>query len=222
MIILVNFLLLVEDVINYSKENVDKGETPHNVYKLCSCIREAFCLSYTIRKDNNLYIYYQTEYLLIKLKGDKLRYLGPDERSQALLLQKVLFNTKQYTPNEKKKWIKSTPGFFFIKFPDDNSFFSFYISIVKGKSYLTIHNNKNIKENLISINLKDEPLDLMEDNFYTIPTYSISKKNSKIIKLFLELKNIKILLLPQIKSVENKILYLNFKKDKEELLKNKK
>ena len=56
MINLVNYLLLIEDIPYFTKEDVDEGLTPLDVYKICSCIRETFCLSYSIRKQNNLYL----------------------------------------------------------------------------------------------------------------------------------------------------------------------
>lgn len=210
---MVNFLLLIKNISDYSKKEVDKGETPLDVYILCSCIREAFCLSYAIRKDNNLYFYFQKKNTLIKFKGNKLRYLGPDERSQALLLEKALIKANQNVNFRDKKLVKSTPGIFVKRFVDDVSFISFYCSIVKGKSYLIVNSDQNVKEEIKSANLNNELLEFMEDNFYIIPTYSISKDNSKIIELFKELKNIKILSLSKIKSLENKILYLNYRKD---------
>ncbi len=87
---MVNFLLLLEKIIQYNKEIIDKGLTPKKIYELCSCIRETFCLSYSIRKDNNLLLYFQKEHILVSFIGEALRYLGPDERSQALLLEKAL------------------------------------------------------------------------------------------------------------------------------------
>ena len=85
MINLANFLLIIEELINYTKEDIDKGHTPLYIYALCSCIRETFCLSYAIRKNNTLYLYFQEEKILIKFEGSNLRYLGPDDRSQSLL-----------------------------------------------------------------------------------------------------------------------------------------
>ena len=90
MINLANFLLIIEEIIDFTKKDIDIGYTPPLIYKICSCIREAFCLSYAIRKNNNLFLYFQKEKILIKFEGSRLRYLGPDERSQAILLKKVL------------------------------------------------------------------------------------------------------------------------------------
>ena len=116
---MVNFLLLFEKIINYSKKDIDKGKTPLNVYKICSCIRETFCLSYAIRKDNVLYLYFQKEHVLIKFEGQTLRFLGPDERSQAILIKKALNKIYEKFDNENNKWVKSTPGIFGKRFSNN-------------------------------------------------------------------------------------------------------
>ena len=66
---MVNFLLILEKIIEYDKKIIDKGLTPQKVYGLCSCIREVFCLSYSIRKNNILYLYFQKEHVLVKFEG---------------------------------------------------------------------------------------------------------------------------------------------------------
>ena len=87
---MVNFLIYISKITPFSKKDVDEGNTPPDIYKLCVSIREAFCISYYIRKENNLYFYIEEKHILIKFIGNELRYLGSDERSQALLLSKVL------------------------------------------------------------------------------------------------------------------------------------
>jgi hypothetical protein len=182
LIILVNFILFIENISKYSKREVDLGKTPHDVYRLCCCIRETFCLSYSIRKENNLYLYFQKEHVLIKFEGKKLRYLGPDERSQALLLVKALNN---------------------------------YKSIRKGKTFLMIDLPQHVEEKVEDFNSNNEFFGNMENDFFIIPIYSISRDNSNIIELFKEVKNIKLISLSKIKEVDNKILYINFRKDQQ-------
>jgi len=128
---LANFLLILEEIINYTKRDIDKGLTPPFIYKICSCIRETFCLSYAIRKNNSLYLYFQGEKILIKFEGSRLRYLGPDERSQALLLKKVLDKSIPFINSNGNKWIKSTPGIYFKSFLDDVSFIDYLGSSVQ-------------------------------------------------------------------------------------------
>jgi len=105
-----DFLIFLEDITKYTKSNIDKGETPLDVYVLCSIIRETFCVSYTIRKNNNLYVYVEADHLFIKIEGKSLRYLGSDERSQALLLLRALMKIENYKNYNDQEWIESTPG----------------------------------------------------------------------------------------------------------------
>jgi len=218
---LVNFLLILEKIIDYNKKIIDKGITPQKVYELCSCIREVFCLSYSIRKNNFLYLYFQKEHVLVKFEGKKLRYLGPDERSQALLLEKALNKVKEEININNGIWIKSTPGIFIRKFSDVSSFIDFYRSIALEKSFLII-NAPQIDEDNVAFNNLDEFLfEIKENDFFIIPIYVISRENSKLIELFKEVKNIKLLSLSKIKDMENIILYINFKKDQQRKNKNK-
>ncbi|MFO7794873.1 MAG: hypothetical protein ACQERB_00445 [Promethearchaeati archaeon] len=106
---MVNFLLLSKRIVNFDKNVIDQGNTPPKIYKICSCIRDTFCLSYSIRKNNNLYLYFVENHYAIKLIGSELRYLGSDERSQALLLNKAI-NLLQ--KRHEDDWIASTPGIF--------------------------------------------------------------------------------------------------------------
>ena len=209
MIKLVNFLLFAKNIITYSKSDIDRGKTPLEIYKLCSCIREAFCLSYSIRKSNTLYIYFQNEQLLIQFRGEKLRYLGPDERSQALLLKKAIDLPIQYKNLIYEDWLKSTPGIFVRGFKDSKIFYTFLNSILRGKSYLIldIESDSSIfsKENLSNLS----------DLLFIMPTYTISKDNSDVFELFQKLKNIKRKNLSKIEGIENKILYINFKIDQQ-------
>ena len=123
LIILVDFLLLIETIQGYTKHEIDRGLTPLNVYTICSCIRESFCLSYSIRKENNLLLFSYEKLHLIKFQGDKLRFLGSDERSQALLLNKALQLVNQQ--NISERWTKSTPGIFVRKFENMPKFITF-------------------------------------------------------------------------------------------------
>jgi len=210
---LVNILLLIKKITQYNKETIDKGLTPHNIYKLCSCIRETFCLSYSIRKDNNLYLYFQKEHILICFTGNELRYLGPDERSQALLLEKALNKANRIDLKTKNGREQSTPGIYALKFLDHLSFLGYINSLVIGNIYCIID-----KEEFI-----DKERDIFEDNInfeffidrnlFVIPTYDNFIEKSKILELSKELKNIKFFSLSKIKQIENKILYINYLKD---------
>ena len=218
MIRLVNFLLLFEKIINYTKNQIDKGLTPQKIYELCSCIRETFCLSYSIRKNNNLYIYFQEENLIISFIGNKLRYLGPDERSQALLLLKALNKVQGIDPKTKTDMMKSTPGIYVKKLLKDSSCIHYFESILNGNVYLIIDYIESFKKDVVVQTLNEEIDVIEETNFYIIPTYTTSTEKSDLINRFTQMKNINFLSLSKIKSIENKILYINFRKDHLETL----
>ena len=217
MINLANFLLLIEEFINYTKKAIDKGYTPPLIYKICSCIREAFCLSYAIRKNNNLYLYFQKEKILIKFEGSRLRYLGPDERSQALLLKKVLDINISTIISNGNKWIKSTPGIYSKSFLDDSSFIDYLVSAVQDPMIFIYDEVDSIDESNIPEIININSLENLRDIFYIIPTYPFSEKNN-IIKLMLLLTNIKLVTLSKIRSIHDKILYINYLIDKTQYL----
>jgi len=215
---LVNFLLIQEKIIEYSKKDIDEGNTPQKIYELCSCIREAFCLSYSIRKSNNLFIYSYEENLLLSFIGTKLRYLGPDERSQALLLLKALEKGKNVVPKVEPEMIKSTPGIFCTKFIEDSLPFNYFNNFFSGNVYLVIDDIGSINQELGSQFLDKKIERIINNDLYIIPTYTITAQKSGFIDGFREMKNINFVSLSKIKSIENKILYINFRKDHLETL----
>ncbi len=214
---MVNFIILLKELTFFTKKDVDRGFTPLDVYTLCSSIRETFCLSYNIRKNNNLFLFFQKKCILVKLKGGKLRYLGPDERSQALLLKKALVKGNEEKTTLNKDWKISTPGIYVRKFPNTSSFISFINSICDGPCFFLI-NTKQCSELLVkkfdSFELDIKDFDLSS---FLIPSYNMQNSEFDINKLSKGVKNIKFVYLSKIESIENKILYLNFQKDRREL-----
>ena len=209
---MVNFLLLLENVIEYDKKTIDRGLTPQEVYELCSCIRETFCISYSIRKDNNLYIYLRNFHNLISFIGKKLRFLGPDERSQALLLYKALKIARENQYLTEKRITESTPGIYVTKFLNDLDFIGYMKSKIRGLYYNLIDREKPIKEQLVRPNLVEKLEDINNNNLYILAPHLENPNFSDLIK---EMKNIKVLSLSKIKSIENKILYINYSKDRQ-------
>ena len=212
-----NFLLIIEEIIDFTKKDIDIGYTPPLIYKICSCIREAFCLSYAIRKNNNLYLYFQKEKILIKFEGSRLRYLGPDERSQAMLLKKALDKNLSNNNSIRNKWIKSTPGIYSKSFLDDFLFVDYLDSSVQDPIIFIYDEVESIDKNNIPEIMNIDSLENLRDIFYIIPTYPFSEKNN-IIKLMLSLTNIKLVTLSKIRSIQDKILYINYLIDKAQYL----
>ena len=213
MINLVNFLLLIKNLINYNKKDIDVGKTPLEIYKICSCIRETFCLSYAIRKENNLFIFIQNDGILIKFEGNKLKYLGPDERSQALLLRKAIDKVNLFNSSDIKNWKKSTPGIYVRKFSNKISFIKYFKSFVFFNPIFLINDNDVGKVNsYLTIN-EFETLNTLSEFFYIIPAYNIIIDDSNFFQKFKDLKDVKFLTLSKINRIENKFLYINFRLD---------
>jgi len=217
LIILVNFILLIKDLTFFTKKDVDRGIIPPDVHMLCSSIRETFCISYNIRKNNNLYLFFKKRDILVKLVGDKLRYLGPDERSQALLLEKAINKRNEEKNILSKDWKKSTPGIYVRNFTSTALSIRFINSICNGPCYFLI-NKKQFPEIFIK-DFDSEELNVIDFDLssFIISNHYFLNGDLESIKLFKGVKNIKFVSLSKIDSIENKILYLNFQKDRLEL-----
>ncbi len=225
---MVNFLILIEKVSNYTKKDIDIGNTPLNVYKTCSCIRETFCKSYAIRKNNNLFLYIQEDKVLIKFTGKELKYLGSDERSQVLLLKRALEKAFQDDSLKKEEWIKSTPGIKVKKLRRASSLV-LYLNSMNIDKLTIVCNSITPSEFPFLAHMYDLPkikkfsdLKKLDKRFYIIPLNSI---NNNLLISFLRalvenfpsmLVNVSIATLNEIKTVEDKILYINFHIDKQE------
>jgi len=201
MISLVLFLILNNDYTKYNKKDIDIGNTPLDVYKLCSGIREFFCLSYAIRKKNTLYLYFYSDLILIKLDGSKLRFLGSDERSQALLLLRAL---EKATTLINEKWERSTPGIYVMKLLNPLSI-DHFIEKMSFERIFLINQSKNF----------DLQYDFSNNDFTSQDLFIIINDLANVFvrELFENLdSSTKIIQInfSEIKSLENKILYINY------------
>jgi len=212
---LADFLVIIDNITDYSKSDIDKGNTPPDVYKLCSCIRETFCLSYSIRNNNNLFIYVKDDYLLIKLEGKSLRYMGSDERSQAILLSKALNKLKNSRGLKSTSWLNSTPGIFIRRLNDHGS-----LGIeMDFERYCVLAFVGNLNEK--SLDLVRSDLDF--SNYSNDFLYIMIVRDDLIEFIWRGLQNlnnqkVKLINLSHIKSIENKILYINFQIDQREIV----
>ncbi len=199
--------------MDYSKKDIDIGKTPQEIYKICSSIRETFCLSYAIRKENNLFLYFQKEGVLIKFEGSRLKYLGPDERSQALLLRKAIDKINLVNSSDIENWRNSTPGIHIRKLPNTESFIKYFKSFPSFNPIFLINNNDVGKVNSYLTVNEFETLNTISEFFYIIPTYNIIIEDEAFFESFRDLEDIKFLTLSKINSIEEKFLYVNFRLD---------
>ena len=207
---MVNFLILIEKFPKFSKSDIDVGKTPIYVYNLCSIIRESFCLSYSIRKNNNLYLYFESLQLLIKYEGKKLRFLGSDERSQAILLNRALEKINGDEKVKTQEWEKSTPGIFVKRLSNSGSILENINNILHNKIvFIAEFENMDLYPDVINL----DDLDDMSEYCYIFPYSQNSQSSLRFLQVIKENYNLKYINLSNIKGIENKILYINFRID---------
>ncbi|MHA1339664.1 MAG: hypothetical protein ACTSRZ_06035 [Promethearchaeota archaeon] len=118
------FCVFIHDLPYFNKKDVNSGNIPSQFLILNDLIRSIFLLSNNFRKNNLLYIAVSGKifgkifnskdnntYNLIKLDGEKLRYITPDERVNLLIIQKIFnilnyfnfFNLNPLNKNENKE-----------------------------------------------------------------------------------------------------------------------
>ncbi|MFX0075398.1 MAG: hypothetical protein ACFE96_08150 [Candidatus Hermodarchaeota archaeon] len=204
---MVNILILSDKVSNFTKKDIDLGKTPLDIFNLCSIIRESFCCSYSIRKDNNLYIYFNSTNILIKFEGNSLRFLGSDERSQALLLKRALDKVSVIEKMDNQNIQKSTPGIFIKRLSNKESVLENVTGLKKDKIILVNDfNPKNIESDIINL----EELDDLNDYCYIFPFLPNSERKAEILREIDKKHKLKYSNLLKLKGIENKILYVNF------------
>jgi hypothetical protein len=219
---LADFLLYYETIPGYTKSHIDKGATPSTIYKICSCIRETFCLSYGIRKNNNLYLFIQDKNVLVNFNGNELKYLGPDERSQALLLNKALEKVFNNSKFKNDKWIESTPGIR-VRFLKNFNSFLLFLNSLNSQRLIFICDPLTFYEMPFLYHMFDLPkikkfnqLKHFKDSFFFFP------ENNQVLSEFLKslvhiypsmLELVTLVPLKKTKAMEEKILYINFQID---------
>lgn len=200
-----DFLLIFEEIPYYNKNDVDTGLLPIEIYKLCSCIRETFCLSYSIRKNNNLFLFVFRDHILIKFQGNKLRFLGSDERSQAILLNKAINKTQEI--DIVNRWSNSTPGILVKKL--ENLFILQHLIDSFNFSKIIVFNNYTNIDQVLTLEAFKSLRDL-NDYLFILSNFHIESKVEDFFGLIKKLNNVKFAVVPKIKNNENKILYINF------------
>ncbi len=101
-----SFFLAFPALPRFTKKDVDACDVGEDAAILCDAIRAVFFLSRSIRKERTLWLSFAADRTMIKMAGDTLRYLGPDERSTLMLVDKAA-GVLRSNPHS---WTESTPG----------------------------------------------------------------------------------------------------------------
>ncbi|NMC05601.1 MAG: hypothetical protein GYA24_10330 [Candidatus Lokiarchaeota archaeon] len=104
-----SFLLSFPALPRFTKRDLDGGNIADDAAALCDAIRATFFLSRSIRKERTLWLAFAADSALVRMAGATLRYLGPDERSTLMLVDKAT-DVLDTHPGSPGKWIESTPG----------------------------------------------------------------------------------------------------------------
>jgi hypothetical protein len=146
----------------------------------------------------------------MKYDGKRLRFLGSDERSQALLLKRALEKINGDGKVKTQEWKKSTPGIFVKRLPNDISILENINNILHYKIvFIAEFEDKNLYADAIKL----DDLDDMDGYCYIFPYSQNLQSSLRFSQLIKENYNLKYINLSNIKGIENKILYINFRID---------
>lgn len=82
-----SFVLVMEEFPEISRQQIDIGAMRREAITLVDCVRSSLFTSHGVRKDVNVVVYpLEPGGRLIRIDGEKLRFMGPDERSISILL----------------------------------------------------------------------------------------------------------------------------------------
>jgi hypothetical protein len=139
-----------------------------------------------------------------------LRFLGSDERSQALLLKRALDKINGDKKVKTQEWEKSTPGIFVKRLPNSNSILENIDNILRNKIvYIAEFENKDLYSDVTSLNDSDD----MSEYCYILPYPQNSQSSLRFLQVIKENYSLKYINLSNIKGIENKILIINFRID---------
>ena len=81
------FILTARKLPRIDRQEINKGTMKREAITIVNWVRSSLFTSYGVRRDVNVILYpLDPGDILIRIEGDKLRYMGPDERSISVLL----------------------------------------------------------------------------------------------------------------------------------------
>jgi len=107
------FILVARKLPKIDRQEIDKGKMKREAITVVNCVRSSLFMSNGIRRDVNVMLYpLDPGDTLIRIEGDKLRYMGPDERSISVLLS---IPAKKLLHETVKKSEVTSPGITLVK-----------------------------------------------------------------------------------------------------------
>jgi tRNA pseudouridine-54 N-methylase len=107
------FILTVGKLPRIDRQEIDRGTMNREATAVINCVRSSLFTSYGVRKDASVVLYaLDPGDILIRIEGDKLRYMGPDERSISMLLSIPSKNLLSETINKTKV---TSPGITLVR-----------------------------------------------------------------------------------------------------------
>jgi len=104
---------VVRKLPKIDRQEIDKGTMKREAITVINCVRSSLFTSYGLRKDVSVIVYpLDPGDTLIRIEGDKLRYMGPDERSISVLLS---IPAKKLLHETVKKSEVTSPGITLVK-----------------------------------------------------------------------------------------------------------
>ncbi|MHA1762957.1 MAG: hypothetical protein ACTSYC_04260, partial [Promethearchaeota archaeon] len=159
----------------------------------------------------DLYLYFIEESLFLKFHGGELKYLGSDERSQAILLLKAISLTPSFLEEKESNWRKSTPGIYVKRVSD---FFKEFHMLFDDMQKLLILKNIQSEEQIIDLEKEFEIITRISSNILIILPFSkVEDKEMNFMKKLKNTPSVKVLKLPFFSRISDKILYINYQWD---------
>jgi tRNA pseudouridine-54 N-methylase len=94
------------------RQEIDEGNLSPDALTAVNCVRSSLFTSYGLRRDSKLIFFEIQSNRLILIEGDKLRYMGPNERSISILLS---MSIKKLLSGDLERNPESSPGITTIK-----------------------------------------------------------------------------------------------------------
>lgn len=107
--------IVFESLPRVNKKLIDAGDVTRDEAALCDIVRSTFFLSHEIRGERELWCFFSKDALLARIDGQRVRYMGPDERSILMLFMKLNDRLGRSGPENSDAWTESTPGIEFIE-----------------------------------------------------------------------------------------------------------